>query len=286
MSISISQTDNVGLTVESDPLALKKANNLSDLVSTATARTNLGVPYTSTADKIIGTSTSTVLSPLTASLPTSSMWGSISYANLFSYISGTGASVTPGGASVSACSISLQSPNASTVGYASRILGMYYGNSSSGFKVNWAKQMGFSVRIGSPLAANTYVDTKVRIVFGRDGQNPPTAITNFTTRCFGVEYDWSTKVLTVFAHNGTTLSTNTVTFTPINYAQPEITCISDGAGTVNVYLNGVLSGSVSGAASVENAIASVTCVNFEIENTSVLSTGSAPIVFGNPKILF
>ena len=51
MSISISQTDNVGLTVESDPLALKIANNLSDLTDTSAARTSLGVPmFGATAD--------------------------------------------------------------------------------------------------------------------------------------------------------------------------------------------------------------------------------------------
>ena len=46
MSISISQTDNVGLTVESDPNALKIANNLSDITNTATARTNLAIDTT------------------------------------------------------------------------------------------------------------------------------------------------------------------------------------------------------------------------------------------------
>jgi len=63
MSISISQTDNVGLTVESDPLALKTASNLSDLASAPTARTNLGVPYATDAEVIASTSTSTVISP-------------------------------------------------------------------------------------------------------------------------------------------------------------------------------------------------------------------------------
>jgi hypothetical protein len=281
---------NLGLGTMAEATAtdyLAKADNLSGLADAPTARTNLGVPYATTAEKIVGTSTSTVLSPLIASLPTSSMWGSIPYNNLYSYTSGTGASVTPAGASTQVLSISLQAPNASTVGYASRLISMYYGNSGvNGLRVNWAKQMGFSVRFGSNAIANTYVDTKIRIVFGKDGLNAPTAITNFTTRCFGIEYDNNTKVLTVFAHNGATLSTSVVTFTAVNYAQPEITCISDGTGTVNVYVNGTLSGSVSGAASVENPVVSLTCVNFEIENTSTSATGSAIIVFSNPKILF
>ena len=44
MSLSISQgIDNVGITVETDPLAAKKANNLNDLQSIPSARTNLGL---------------------------------------------------------------------------------------------------------------------------------------------------------------------------------------------------------------------------------------------------
>ena len=232
MSISISQTDNVGLTVESDPLALKIASNLSDLASAPTARTNLGVPYATNAEAITGTSSSVVIAPSTAvvrQLNPSVYTPTVSQFTLATVgVGATGALFGNG--------FLLAAPQ-SVLGSAARSVQTYVQGAPAGGTINWTKPVGFS---GKYLTYYRYsVGAIARVSLGK----VVSTVGVPTVRSIGFNMTASADAvpnpLVLEVHNGTTLTTVTSSFTPIFNKVFEALCYSDGLGNVTLYVNNV-----------------------------------------------
>ena len=279
MSISISQTDNVGLTVESDPLALKTASNLSDLASAPTARTNLGVPYATVAEAIALSSATTVISPsnyLVAGLTTNIWTPNVS--GLAAASSGTGANVNSG---VTVLKGDLISPNTGIAGYATRAFTLLYHSNTLTAAYNFSTPSGHAVRIYSTQWTSTITGVKLRAVFGRTGAALPVPAT-LAVKGYGWEWDFSTQTMNIIAFNtGTGLTTTPVTWTPANRTY-EISVTSNGAGTISLYVDGVLLGTSSGGPTGGSSGFPVWWQQ-EIQSEAT-SSAQATIVYHNPKL--
>jgi len=280
MSVSISQTDNVGLTVESDPLALKIASNLSDLASSPTARTNLGVPYATEAQLLAATSSSTVISPSNYILAglTTNIW-SPGVTNLGGSSSGTGANVNSG---VTVLKGDLIAPNALTAGYATRALAVQFPSNTITQAYNFSTVSGHSVKIYALGWNSVVTGVKMRAIWGRTSGGVP-APSTLAVKGYGWEWDFATSTLSIIAHNGTTLTTTAVTFTPVSGRSYEITAISNGAGTISLYVDGVFLGTSSGGPTGTGA-GSVNWWQMEIQNEAT-ATAQVSITYHNPKLI-
>lgn len=278
MSISISQTDNVGLTVESDPLALKIASNLSDLASAPTARTNLGVPYATDAQVIASSSEATVLSPADYRLAglTTNVW-TPTVSALFTGSSGTGSNT---GSSVTTISARLLAPISLNAGYATRGFTTHFLSNSLATAYNYSTASGHAVRVLTAWSS-TITGVKIRGVFGRMSASIPIPGT-LAARGYGWEWDFSTRTMNIIAHNGTTLTTTPVTWNPAATRNYEITSISDGAGTISLYVDGVLLGTSSGGPT-GNISVQIPWWQIEIENEAT-ATSQMDLFFQNPKL--
>jgi hypothetical protein len=280
MSISISQTDNVGITVESDPLALKIASNLSDLASAPTARTNLGVPYSTDAQAIAGTSASAIIHPADYRVAglTTNIWAP-GYVNMVGATSGAGATT---GATVTALSGAITGPNAGVAGYATRGFYLHYPSNGIATGYNFGTPSGHATKFYSLFFGSTLSGIKVRAVFGRPNPTIPAAAT-LAVRGYGWEWDWSTRTLNIIAHNGTTLTTTPVTWNPANARTYEMTATSDGAGTISLYVDGVLLGTSSGGPTTLVNTVSTIWWQTEIEN-DVTAGFQSTCHITNPKV--
>jgi hypothetical protein len=232
MSISISQTDNVGLTVESDPLALKIASNLSDLASAPTARTNLGVPYATNAEAVTGTSSSVVIAPSTAvlaQLNPSVYTPTVSQFTLATV--GTGAAGALGGNG-----FTLVTPG-SVIGSAARSIQTYVQGAPAGGTINWTKPAGFSGKYISFFRYSPVATARVSL--GKVGSTVGVPTVRSIGFSMTASADTVYNPLVLEVHNGTTLTTVTSSFTPLLNKVFEVLCYSDGAGNVTLYVNNV-----------------------------------------------
>jgi hypothetical protein len=197
--------------------------------------------------------------------------------------SGTGATSSPAGSSITPMFISLQAPNASTTGYAAKGIIIGAPSLTNALSIDWSKPMAHSCRLYSGTLGTAKTDVKIRGVIGRDG-NTFQVPSTLAVRGFGWEFDHFTGVLSAIAHNGSTLTTTAVTFTANNFRSYDITSYSDGAGNISIYVNGVLAGTGTGG---PTGILSVTnvWVQWEIENTSALSPANTSCSMGNPKVI-
>jgi len=203
MSISISQTDNVGLTVESDPLALKIASNLSDLASAHTGRVNL-----------LGNTTFLRMS----ALPSSGAGAT----------SGTGAA-----ASALLGGYNTRSPT-TLVGYGIFSFPISYHSRGSGSNfvtpLPWNKRFVFQFRL-HPRTLGTEASTINRVLFGKGG----TAVTGeLTLRGVGVR-QIANGALELVVHDGTTFTAVTSSYTPAVNSSTDIRIVSDGSGNVTLF---------------------------------------------------
>ena len=280
MSISISQTDNVGLTVESDPLALKIASNLSDLASAPTARTNLGVPYATNAEAVTGTSSSVVMTPSTAVI---NQLNQSAYtpapANFALVTVGTGAA-----ASLDGNGFTLTTPS-SAIGSSLRRCKVYSTGSAVNGCINWAKPVGFSSK---HISFYRYSDlATARVSFGIVGATVGVP----TVRSIGFSMTASTPTvfnpLVLEVHNGTTLTTVTSSFTPTLNSVFEVICYSDGNGNVTLYVNGASVATTSAGPTTKNAsaVASENNLQFEISQTVAPTAYESYFVVQQPKFL-
>jgi hypothetical protein len=323
---------------------LQTANNLSDLSSSSTARTNLGLgsmatqstsaylsssaiastyqtqsgmsSYLSTASAVanyltisnasatyltqssasstyIGTSayatnlqavqntsTSTVLSPANSRFAgaTTNIWIP-GVTGLSSAVSGTGANA---GSSVTSLNGNLIAPNSTTAGYATRGFTLSFPSNSVNAGYNYGTASGHSVRVYYAGWATAVTGVKMRAVFGRMGGTLPTPGT-LASRGYGWEWDFSTKVISIIAHNGTSLTTTAQTWTPVSFRTYEITVTSNGSGTVSLYIDGTLIGTGTGAPTDTNATAQLWW-QMEIENQATAASQQT-ITYSNPKII-
>jgi hypothetical protein len=279
MSISISQTDNVGLTVESDPLALKIASNLSDLASAPTARTNLGVAYATDAQAIASSSETTVLTPADYRISglTTNVWAP-SVSGMAATSSGTGANT---GSTVSILNAQLVGPTTATVGYASKGFTVNYPSNSANQGYNWSTASGHAVKVYS--AGNwgsTLAGIKMRGVFGRPSVTFPIPAP-LTSKAYGWEWDFSTRTMNIIANDGTTLTTTPVTWNPTNQRAYEITCTFNGAGNISLYVDGTLLGTSSGGPTGTSG--NQIWWQYEIQNEATAG-GQVTTFYSNPKV--
>jgi hypothetical protein len=345
MSISISQTDNVGLTVESDPLALKIANNLSDVTNAATARTNLAIDTNfvslggtqtvsgqktltaatlglgtsinassydlgagatisgvtkairvgtsglagSTTNITVGSTTGTSTTTLqgitngvtqtvndnsTKLVTTGGLrdnlsdctWSAPPISSCLNGTSGTGANIV--GASVD--SAWTQGPNVNIAGYAQKGMQMFArSNSSYGF--NYTKEM----RIACKMAINwsgTFTGITYTLIqrLGNSGNGALGVVG------FGISIDMATKVLSIVAHDGTTLTTKATSWAVpfAGIASVDFMVKSDGTGTVSAYADGVFIDSTTGMSTATTSANTSMFAAVEINSAGGTSTAN------------
>jgi hypothetical protein len=237
MSISISQTDNVGLTVESDPLALKIASNLSDLASAQTGRVNL-----------LGNTTFFRISALAPTVLNSSG-------------AGAAASLLIGG-------YNTRAPT-TAIGYGIVGFAITYHSRGSGSNsvtpLPWNKRFVATFRF-HPRTLGTEANTINRVLFGKAG-GPTTG--ELTLRGVGVR-QIANGALELVVHDGTTFTAVTSSYTPAVNSSTDIRIVSDGLGNVTLFNNdtqiATTSAGPSTAGSSSNAFLSI-----ESENIGVIT---------------
>ncbi len=237
--------------------------------------------FATNAQSISLTSTTTVSSPRGTKLSSLStnLWAP-GVSALSAGSSGTGSNANSG---VTSLNGNLIAPNISTAGYATRGFNLY-GLSNSNSYYNFGTESGHSVRLTTASWATTITAVKLRSVLGRAGNSLPVPGT-LAARSYGWEWDFSTKVMSIIAHNGTTLTTTALTtaFVPVANRTYEIVTLSDGAGNISLYVDGTLLGTSTGGPT-GNA-ASFVWWQAEIENTSTsASAGNTTITYQNPKV--
>jgi hypothetical protein len=240
--------------------------------------------FATDAQAIAGSSTTTIIHPADYRVAglTTNIWAP-GYINMTGGTSGAGAAT---GATATALSGAITAPNVSTAGYATRGFYLHYPSNGISTGYNFGTPSGhatkfYSLNFGSTLNGGI----KVRAVFGRANPTIPAA-TTLAVRGYGWEWDWSTRTLNIIAHNGTTLTTTAVTWNPANARTYEMTATSDGAGTISLYVDGVLLGTSSGGpttlvntttpiwwqAEIQNEVTAATQATCHITNPKVFTT--------------
>ena len=266
MSISITQPDNVGITVESDPLALKIASNLSDLQSAPTARTNLGVPYATNAETITGTSTTTVVTP------DDLKWneGRVTKFEVMPTY-GTYWTAAVNGAGFSADSVFIggkrcTGSTSQVAGYA--VHNIYAGTSQKNVNIgngsfNWAKAVSVSFRL---VLANFAGDTNTigRILIGKGY----VLTGDLTNRGIGLRFIGGTSNYQLCVHNGTTLTivSSSKFIVQSNSTGVDFRITSDGAGNARLFADEVLVASIINFAPTTQGTGSLAYISAEVEN--------------------
>lgn len=279
MSISISQTDNVGLTVESDPLALKKASNLSDLTDSTAARTNLSLSYSSIAEAFTNNP-----SPIRVHSAINDQIAQCTSSVFTHAIQNWNAVTSGGGNAFTSAWLSRRdfvAPLALTAGYAGAYA-LFWANAASAF-VSFNKPIVFSGRFYSANAASN-AGVKARFLFSVFATTP--TATALTGKGFGWEFDYGTLVMSIVTHDGTSQTSTPVSgFTLTGFKTVDIALYLDGAGNVSFYSNGVLlttatATGLTGTSSPQNAMYG----NFNLFQDVTTVTGSTTWFVSNPKL--
>jgi hypothetical protein len=77
----------------------------------------------------------------------------------------------------------------------------------------------------------------------------------------------------IMAHDGTSLTNYTTTFTPALSQSFDLLLVSDGAGTVEAFVNGSSVGSTTGGPTTADSTTGRNYVNVRVENTSSFTSG-------------
>jgi hypothetical protein len=247
-----------------------------------TAFVTAAVPAFATANQLIAaSSTNTVVSPNGYRMAglTTNIWAP-NVINLSSLASGAGSNI---GSGYTAMSGRLLAPSAATAGYATRGFTLHFpsNNAGAGAAYNFSTESGHAVRVYAGAWGSTVAGVKMRGVFGRMSGSIPVPAT-LAARAYGWEWDWATRTMNIVAHNGTTLTTTAVTWNPINARTYEITCTSNGAGTISLYVDGVLLGTSSGGPTGLNTASNIWW-QLEIQNEVTAGT-QLDCNYQNPKM--
>jgi hypothetical protein len=210
---------------------------------------------------------------------TTNIWAP-SVPNLSSLASGAGSNI---GSSYTAMSGRLLAPSAATAGYATRGFTLHFpsNNAGAGAAYNFSTESGHAVRVYAGGWGSTVAGVKMRGVFGRMSGTIPVPAT-LAARAYGWEWNWSTRTMNIIVHNGTTLTTTAVTWNPISSRTYEITCTSNGAGTISLYVDGVLLGTSSGGPTGLNNASNIWW-QLEIQN-EVTAGAQLDCSYQNPKV--
>jgi hypothetical protein len=250
---------------------LAKADNLSGLASTTTARTNLGLgavstdAYATTTQAQAGTSTTTVINPSTL-LDAKYFSGGKSAVQITWSAGSSGVGASAGAQNANG---RLNAAPTTAVGYA--IAGANLVNTSRGLAygapVDFSKRVQFGLRVArnvaSPDSASVWrysIGKSVGVASAGD----------LSVRGLMIKVAGS-GALQLLVHNGTSLTTTTSTYTPANSTAYDVVVVSDGAGNVTLYVNGSsVATSTGGPTSSSGGSPQLT---FEVENTAII-TGS------------
>jgi hypothetical protein len=116
----------------------------------------------------------------------------------------------------------------------------YAGQAQNG-NLNWTRRVSFSARIiraaVSPSSESIYLVTL--------GEAEATNTGDPTVPSIGIKVTGS-GAMVLMAHDGTTLSTSTTTHTPSTFSAFDLLVVSDGAGNVEAFVNGVSVGTTTG----------------------------------------
>ena len=252
-------------------------NNTTALATTAFV--TAAVPaFATTEQAALNTSATTLISPANyrvASLTTNAWAPTVSL--LSTATLGTGANA---GSTITALSGLLRGPSALTVGYASRGFNLIFPSNSVNAGYNFGTTSGHSIKVYGPLAS-TVTGVKIRAVFGRMNSALP-APAPLAARGYGWEWNMATKVMSIIAHDGTTLTTTAVTWVPLATRAYELTTTSDGAGTISLYVDGTLLGTSSGGPTTTSTAGQVWWQT-EIQNEATAAS-QQEFLFHNPKV--
>ena len=180
--------------------------------------------------------------------------------------SGTGASIV----NLAPDSNWLSSPNTLTAGYAQKGMQMF-ARSNSCYGFNYTKEM----RIACKMAINwasTYQGITYTLIqrLGNSGNGTLGVVG------FGISIDMATKVLSILAHNGTTLTTKVTSWAVpfAGIASVDFMVKSDGTGTVSAYADGVLIDSTTGMSTATASANPSMFAAVEINQTTAQITGN------------
>lgn len=165
----------------------------------------------------------------------------------------------------------LNGPNVNTAGFCQKGIQMFArSNSSYGF--NYTKEM----RIACKMAANwsgTFTGITYTLIqrLGNSGSGALAAVG------FGISINMATKVLSILAHNGTTLTTKTTSWAVpfAGIASVDFMVKSDGTGTVYAYADGVLIDSTTGMSTATTSANTSMFAAVEINSAGGTSTANA-----------
>ena len=252
---------------------VQTANNLSD-VTASTARTNLGLgavatdAYATTAQAQAGTSTTTVVSP--ATLLDAKFFAGGKFLTGITWstaTSGTGANSGANGMNARVAT----APTTAT-GYAQNS-GAFVNNTRGGLYnggIDWSKRVMFGGRF-SRNTTTPDTNTAFRYSLGRFSSQVPSDIVS-TDKQVGIKVSGSGAIV-LYAANGSALSTVTSSFTPTNGSAYDVVITSDGAGNVVLYVNGSsVATSTGGPTSSQGT--SYGTISFEAQNSSTLTNGN------------
>jgi hypothetical protein len=252
---------------------LAKADNLSGLASTITARTNLGLgavatdSYATTAQAQAGTSTTTVINPSTL-LDARYLAGArfAGYTTWTASTSGTGASAG------TAFTKSVTAPTSAT-GFGQSYTALQNGQRGQIFNtgIDFSKNIVFGGRFCRLTSGTVDSNSIFRCNLGRSV--PITTAGDLSSRGVGIRIVGNTGVVELQVHNGTTLYNVASSFTPVYNQAFDVVIISNGSGTATLYING------TSVATSSNAPTTLLSANFsvylvECQNTATLSNSA------------
>jgi len=192
--------------------------------------------------------------------------------------SGTGANT---GSTTTVLNGRILAPNALTAGYAARAFNIFYPSNSVANSYNFGTQSGHSARIYSAYWGSTVVGVTLRCVLGRMSGGVPVPST-LAVRGYGWEWSFASRTLSIIAHDGTTLTTTAVTFNPVASLCYEITAMSNGAGTISLFVDGTLLGTSSGGPTTNTSVSNMW---WQTEIQNLVTAGSQiDYYIQNPKV--
>ena len=211
-----------------------KANNLSDLASASTARTNLGLAYATDAQVIAGTSASTVMTPAQSQFGIQN-W--VIPSTLSTAVS-TGTVTSTGYGS--RCQLTATASGQYAIVYPSNgSIATFTNSGANTTDSNFSKRIKIYGRVYCSMTANL----NAYFAWGRSN-NTPSTIGSPAVKGFGIRIQ-GTGAVELQVHNGTTLTNVTSSFTPTTNQLFDCLIDSIGDGNVNLYINGSLAATSS-----------------------------------------